>query len=232
MHPIWKYIHAIETETMEKLPNNFDFIAIEGVIGAGKTTLAKSLGERRQARLVLEEFEGNPFLPKFYENRERYAFQTQLSFLASRFQQQQALKSQDLFQSLTISDYIFDKDRIFARINLPEDELALYDRIFKIMSDIAPTPDLVVYLQSNIDRLLYNIQKRDRSYEHHITREYLQELSEAYNHFFYYFNDSPVIIINATELDFVTYENQLDTIEEQIFNRPIRGKTHLNIRPK
>ena len=216
---------------MEKQPNKFDFIAIEGVIGAGKTTLAKSLADRRQARLVLEEFEDNPFLPKFYEDRERYAFQTQLSFLASRFQQQQALKSQDLFQSLTIADYIFDKDRIFARINLPEDELALYDRIFKIMSDIAPTPDLVIYLQSNIDRLLHNIQKRDRPYEHHITRGYLQELIEAYNHFFYYFNDSPVIIINATELDFVAYESQLDTIEEQIFNRPVRAKTHLNIRP-
>ena len=121
------------------------FIAIEGVIGAGKTTLAHMLAERRQARLVLEEFEDNPFLPKFYEDRVRYAFQTQLAFLASRFRQQQNMMSQDLFHTMTVSDYIFDKDRIFARLNLDADELALYDSIFSIMTGIAAQPDLVVF---------------------------------------------------------------------------------------
>src|SRR6056297_2253756 len=132
------------------MPNSYDFIAIEGVIGAGKTSLASLLAERRNARLVLEEFEDNPFLNKFYEDRERYAFQTQLTFLASRFQQQQNIFNKDLFHTINISDYIFDKDRIFARINLNGDELALYDKIFNIMSFKAPKPDLVIYLQSSI----------------------------------------------------------------------------------
>ena len=140
------------------------FIAIEGVIGAGKTTLAQMLSQRRQARLVLEEFEDNPFLPKFYEDRERYAFQTQLAFLASRFRQQQNMMSQDLFHTMTVSDYIFEKDRIFARLNLDTDELALYDSIFSIMTGIAAQPDLVVFLQSSVERLMQNIYQRGREY--------------------------------------------------------------------
>src|SRR5699024_6015414 len=117
------------------MKNDLEFIAIEGVIGVGKTTLAELLAERNGARLVLEQFEDNPFLPKFYEDRERYAFPTQMAFLASRFKQQQKMRSQDLFHQTTISDYIFEKDRIFARLNLNDDELALYDTIFNIMAD-------------------------------------------------------------------------------------------------
>ena len=214
---------------MERQKNQFEYIAIEGVIGAGKTSLAKKLAERHNARLLLEEFEDNPFLPKFYDDPDRYAFQTQLSFLASRFQQQEALKSQDLFSDFTISDYMFDKDRIFARINLPEDELALYDRIFNIMNQKAAKPDLVVYLQSSIERLMENIRLRDRDYEHKLQISYLKKLLKAYNNFFYYYDRSPIIVINTTKIDFVNNSDHLQTIEEQIFYRPVRSRMMLQI---
>ncbi|MCW9707468.1 deoxynucleoside kinase [Fodinibius salsisoli] len=213
------------------MENNFDFIAIEGVIGVGKTSLAKLITERYNARLVLEQFEDNPFLPKFYDDRERYAFPTQMAFLASRFKQQQKMLSKDLFQQMTISDYIFEKDRIFARLNLDDDELALYDSIFEIMTGIAAKPDLVIYLQASVDRLMENIRQRDRDYERQISRSYLEELSKAYNHFFYNYNKSPLIIINTSEIDFVSDEKHLDYIDEQIFNQPIRGNTQIHIIP-
>lgn len=205
--------------------NTYEFIAIEGVIGAGKTSLANLLAKERNAKLVLEEFEDNPFLDKFYSDRERYAFQTQLTFLASRFQQQQNIYLKDLFQSSVISDYIFDKDRIFARINLNGDELALYDKIFQIMSFKAPKPDLVIYLQSSLDRLLHNIQKRGRSYEKDMDPDYLSELNEAYNHFFHHYNRSPLVIINASEIDFVTNSDHLDYIVRNVFEAPLKAQT-------
>jgi deoxyguanosine kinase len=213
------------------MPNRFDFIAIEGVIGAGKTTLAKLLAERHGARLVLEQFEENPFLPKFYENRKRYAFQTQLAFLASRFKQQERVTSRDLFSEFIISDYIFEKDRIFARLNLDEDEMGLYDNIFGIMTGISARPDLVIYLQSTVDRLMENIRNRGRDYEKHITHDYLQDLSDSYNQFFYHYNKAPLMIINSTEIDFVNNPAHLSYIEEQIFDQPIRSNTHIHITP-
>jgi len=213
------------------MPNQFDFIAIEGVIGAGKTSLARALSERNGARLVLEQFEENPFLPKFYEDRKRYAFQTQLAFLASRFKQQQEMTTPDLFDQFVISDYIFEKDRIFARLNLDDDEMALYDNIFGIMSGISAKPDLVIYLQSTVSRLMNNIDNRGRDYEKHITPDYLQELCDAYNHYFYHFTKAPLIIINATEIDFVNNPSHLSYIEEQIFDQPIRSNTHIQIIP-
>ncbi|MDR9415386.1 MAG: deoxynucleoside kinase [Gracilimonas sp.] len=210
---------------------SYDFIAIEGVIGAGKTSLASLLADRQNARLVLEEFEDNPFLPKFYEDRERYAFQTQLAFLASRFKQQQNMMSQDLFHELTISDYIFEKDRIFARLNLDQDEMALYDNIFSIMTGIAAQPDLIIYIQSSVERLMDNIEQRGRDYERHITPEYLKELNDAYNHFFHHYSRSPLIILNATEIDFVNNTEHLNYIEQQIFEQPVRTNTHIHITP-
>lgn len=213
------------------MANPYDFIAIEGVIGAGKTSLASLLAERQNARLVLEEFEDNPFLPKFYEDRERYAFQTQLAFLASRFKQQQNMMSQDLFHQLTISDYIFDKDRIFARLNLDQDEMALYDNIFGIMTGIAAQPDLIIYIQSSVERLMDNIEKRGRDYEQNITPEYLKELNDAYNHFFHHYSRAPLIVLNTTEIDFVNNKDHLDYIEHQIFDKPVRTNTHIHIAP-
>ncbi len=210
--------------------NSYDYIAIEGVIGAGKTSLATLLSRRHSARLVLEEFEENPFLPKFYEDRERYAFQTQLTFLASRFNQQQRLFEKDMFQDLIISDYVFEKDRIFARLNLSEDELSLYDKIFQIMSGIAAKPDLMVFIQCSVDRLMENIQMRGRDYEKHITEEYLNELNESYNHFFKHYNKSPVLIVRASEIDFVNNEDHFDFIEHHIFNEPI-AQDRLYIKP-
>jgi len=209
----------------------FNHIAIEGVIGAGKTELAMRLAEKRDGRLVLEEFEENPFLPRFYEDRERYAFPTQLSFLASRFRQQQKLRNLDLFQNFVISDYLFEKDRIFALLNLNEDELALYDTIYQIMTGIAVRPDLVIYLQSTVEGLMRNIRKRNREYEKHITEEYLSELNDAYNDFFHHYNKSPLMVINASEIDFVNNPDHLAWIEKQIFEQPIRPRTHLHILP-
>ncbi len=208
--------------------NQFDFIAIEGVIGAGKTSLARLLAERHNARLVLEQFEENPFLPKFYEDRERYAFQTQLAFLASRFKQQEKLRSRDLFHDLVISDYLFDKDRIFARLNLSGDEMSLYDSIYGIMNSIAARADMVVYIQSSVDRLMQNIKVRGRPYEKEISRTYIEDLNNAYNHFFHHYTRSPLIIINATEVDFVNNQSHLKYIEDQIFYEPVRSSiTHI-----
>ena len=204
--------------------NKYDYIAIEGVIGAGKTSLAKLLSERRNAKIVLEEFEENPFLPHFYKDRERYAFQTQLSFLASRFHQQQKLYNKDLFHELVISDYIFEKDRIFARLNLGDDELALYDKIFSIMSGISAKPDLLVFIQCSVERLMENIALRGRSYERDIESDYLIELNDAYNHFFHHYDKSPILIVNASEIDFVNNPTHLEYIEQQIFDAPIRSE--------
>lgn len=201
--------------------NKYDYIAIEGVIGAGKTSLASMLARQHNARIVLEEFEDNPFLPKFYEDRERYAFQTQLTFLASRFNQQQRLFEKDMFQETIISDYIFDKDRIFARLNLSDDELALYDKIYSIMSGIAAKPDLMVYIQCSVDRLMENIRRRGREYEQHITEDYLTELSDSYNHFFKHYTKAPVLIIRANDADFVNNAEHYKAIEHCIFHEPV-----------
>ena len=218
--------------TRRNMKNQFDFIAIEGVIGAGKTTLARLLSEKYGAGLVLEEFEENPFLPKFYENKSRYAFQTQLAFLSSRFKQQQKLTHRDLFHRFVISDYIFEKDRIFASLNLDDDELALYDNIFGIMTGISAKPDLVIYLQSSVQRLIENIEVRGREYEKHITEEYLTELSNSYNQFFYSYNRSPLMVVNASEIDFVHNPEHLAYLEEQIFYRPVGAHTYINIIPE
>lgn len=211
--------------------NQYRYIAIEGVIGAGKTTLARLLAAGRNARLVLEEFEDNPFLPHFYVDRERYAFQTQLAFLASRFHQQNRLQSPDLFHTMTVADYMFEKDRIFASINLGNDELGLYDRIFGIMNLQAVKPDLVVYLQCGVDRLLENIGKRGRAYERSIDPAYLADLAEAYTQFFHQYDRSPLIVVNGNDADFVQNPDHLAYIERHIFHQPV-GETPVYITPR
>ncbi|MEG8947097.1 deoxynucleoside kinase [Rosettibacter firmus] len=198
------------------------YIAIEGVIGAGKTSLAKKLSEKIGANLILEEFQENPFLEKFYEDRRKYAFQTQIFFLISRYKQLQLLNQQDLFSKYIVSDYIFDKDKIFAYLNLSGEELKLYDAIFPLLERDIPKPDLVIYLQASIDRLMHNIKLRARSFEKNLTRAYLVELSEAYNDFFFKYNDTPLLIVNTTEIDFINRQEDFDELYNQIF-RDDRG---------
>jgi deoxyadenosine/deoxycytidine kinase len=198
------------------------YISIEGVIGAGKTSLAKKISDRLDAKLVLEQFDENPFLEKFYANRKRFAFQTQMFFLINRFKQQQELNQEDLFSEHIICDYVFEKDRIFAYLNLSKDELNLYESIYPLLARTLRKPDLVIFLQSSADRLVYNIKKRNRKIERAITRSYLEELSEAYNHYFFRYNSTPLLIVNSSDIDFVNSENDFDELFKQIF-REDRG---------
>jgi len=200
------------------------YIAIEGVIGAGKTSLAKRIGERLSAKYVFEQFENNPFLENFYVDRKRFAFQTQMFFLINRFKQQQELHQEDLFSEHLVCDYIFEKDRIFAYMNLSKDELSLYESIYPLLARALRKPDLVIFLQSSVDRLVYNIKKRNRKVERAITRNYLEELSEAYNHYFFRYNSTPLLIVNSSDIDFVNSENDFDELFKQIF-REDRGFT-------
>jgi deoxyadenosine/deoxycytidine kinase len=193
------------------------YIAIEGVIGAGKTSLAKKLAEKLSAKLVLEEFENNPFLEKFYDDRKRYAFQTQMFFLIDRFKQQEQFNQEDLFSEYVVADYIFDKDQIFAYLNLSGEELKLYEKVFPLLKRDLRQFDLVIFLQSSVDRLIYNIKKRSRAAEKHITRSYIRELSEAYNNFFFKYNSTPLLIVNTTEIDFVNKEDDFNELYNQIF---------------
>jgi len=197
--------------------NELHFIVIEGVIGVGKTSLAKKIKDRLDAKLILEQFDNNPFLEKFYSDRKRYAFQTQMFFLINRFKQQQELTQEDLFTNYIVGDYLFDKDRIFAYLNLSKDELNLYESIYPLLARSLRKPDLTVYLQASTDRLMYNIKARNRKVERALSRNYLDELSEAYNHYFFRYDNTPLLIVNATELDFVHKEEDFDLLFKQIF---------------
>lgn len=202
-------------------------LAVEGAIGAGKTSLARLLGERLGARLVLEEFEDNPFLEDFYRDSEQFAFQTQLWFLLSRYRQQQELRQIDLFAPLLITDYMFMKDRLFAALTLGDREMSLYDKIGQMLErDIAP-PDLVIYLQSDTDRLLANIRKRARSYEDPIDWKYLDSLNQLYNEYFFRYARSPLLIINANDIDFVNNQSDLEEIISFI-REPVSGTRFFN----
>ena len=201
---------------LQTRPSDIRYIAIEGVIGAGKTTLAKMITERLQAKLVLEQFEENPFLTKFYEDQDHYAFQTQIFFLLSRYKQQQELFQGDLFYNFLVSDYIFDKDKIFAYLTLQDDELKLYETLISTIEKNIPTPDLVVYLQSSTERLMGNIKKRGRSFEENMSQDYIKDLNEAYNYFFFRYKTAPLLIINSTETDFVNKPEDFEDLLEQI----------------
>ena len=204
---------------LQTRPSDIRYIAIEGVIGAGKTTLAKMLSTRLNAKLVLERFEENPFLPKFYEDPEHYAFQTQIFFLLSRYKQQQELFQGDLFHNFLVSDYIFDKDKIFAYLTLQDDELKLYETLIGTIEKNIPTPDVVVYLQSGVDRLMSNIKMRGRTYEENMSDEYIKDLNEAYNYFFFRYKSAPLLIINATEIDFVNNPEDFEDLMTQIVRK-------------
>ena len=191
-------------------------IAIEGVIGAGKTTLAQMLSERLGARLVLERFEENPFLPKFYEDPEHYAFQTQIFFLLSRYKQQRDLFQADLFQDFLITDYSFEKDKIFAYLTLADEELKLYEKLLGAIERNVPTPDLVIYLQCSIERLMTNIHHRGRKMEENISEDYIRDLNEAYNYFFFRYKGAPLLIVKATDIDFVGNKDDFEDLLGQI----------------
>jgi deoxyadenosine/deoxycytidine kinase len=202
--------------------SDIKFIAVEGVIGAGKTALAKKLKDRLNAELILEQFDVNPFLEKFYSDRKRYAFQTQMFFLINRYKQQETLSQENLFTDYYICDYIFEKDKIFAYLNLSGEELKLYETVFPLLSKNLRKPDLVVFLQSGVDRLMYNIRKRGRRIERNITKSYIEELSEAYNHYFFRYAETPLLIVNSTDIDFVRSGDDFDELFKQIF-REDRG---------
>lgn len=203
------------------LPSRLNFLAIEGVIGVGKTSLCELLGQNWNGRLVLEEIDGNPFLPKFYEDRQGYAFQTQIWFLLNRYRQvSETVVQQDMFHRITISDYLFAKDRIFANINLDDDELRLYNLVAGILEAQISRPDLVVYLQASSEVLLRRIAKRGRPYEFNMDPTYIELLNEAYNHFFFHYDRTPLLVINTDMIDFESDRRDLEEIAEQIVKAP------------
>jgi deoxyguanosine kinase len=202
------------------------YVVVEGPIGVGKSTLTRLLIERLNGRGVFEVVEENPFLASFYSDRDKYAFQTQLFFLLSRFKQQQELFQEDLFKQLLVSDYLFAKDRIFATITLDPNELALYERVYENLGPRVRKPDLVIYLRARIDVLLSRIKKRGREFERRFDAAYLEELCSTYNDFFFRYEDTPLLVVDTSEIDFVA--NSADF--EEIFNAALRAKngtTHL-----
>jgi deoxyadenosine/deoxycytidine kinase len=203
---------------------HYNYIAIEGNIGAGKTTLAEILADRYNARLILEEFEENSFLPKFYKEPDKYAFPLEMSFLAERYQQlKDQLAKQDLFQSLTVSDYFIDKSLIFAKNNLDSDEYKLYSNLFRIIIATLPRPELIIYLFQTEDRLLTNIDKRGRSYETYIRKEYLQDIQAGYFAHLKTLQKERILIINTENIDFVENPQDLDKIIEIAERKYIPG---------
>ena len=192
------------------------YIVTDGPLGVGKTSLTTLLAKELGARLILEQAEENPFLTDFYRDPARYRFQTQMFFLLSRFSQQQEMAQPDLFTRITISDYLFDKDRIFAYLNLDENELALYEQVYRILEPKIVRPDLVIFLQADTDTLLRRIKQRNRSFEKEISLDYIAAVNEAYNQFFFRYSDTPLLVINTSDIDFVHRREDLDDLLKQI----------------
>jgi deoxyadenosine/deoxycytidine kinase len=192
------------------------YIVTEGPIGVGKTSLTSLLADELSARLVLEQAENNPFLTDFYRDPQRYRFQTQMFFLLNRFSQQQEMLQPDLFTRVTISDYLFDKDRIFAYLTLDEHELPLYEQVYRVLEPKILKPDLVIFLQADTDTLLRRIKSRGRTFEKEIGRDYIAAVNEAYNHFFFRYSDTPLLVINTSDIDYVHRREDLDDLLKQI----------------
>lgn len=202
-----------------------NYIAVEGVIGVGKSSFASMLAERLSAKLVNEEVFENPFLVDYYKNRKRHAFSCQLYFLISRFQQQQQLMSRDLFAQKIVSDYLYAKDSIFASVTLTERELTLYNRIAPVLSTDIPKPDLVIYLQADTRVLLERINKRNFYFEKSIDSDYLELLNKAYDYFFFHYSETPLLIIKTDEIDFVNNPEHFDDLIGRI-KKPLAGKVY------
>jgi len=202
-----------------------DYIAVEGVIGVGKTTFAQMLSERLGAQLINEEVFENPFLVDFYKDRKRHALSCQLYFLISRFQQQQQLMVRDLFAQQIVADYLFAKDAIFASVNLSERELALYNKIAPTLSRDVPVPDLVIYLQASTPILLDRIRRRNLPFEKPIDFDYIAMLNTAYDYYFFHYTDTPLLVVKTDEIDFVHRPEHFDDLIEQI-SKPVAGKKY------
>jgi len=203
------------------------FIAVEGAIGAGKTSLARLLGRQYDARLLLEKDNENPFIAKFYEDRNAHAFQTQIFFLLSRYNQYLSLAQRDLFDSVVLIDYLFHRDRVFAQLNLESHELRLYEQIFDLLKDKVPSPDLVIFLQADTDVLRRRVEKRNRDYEAIIDPGYLDQVNKALNNYFFYYSDTPLLVINTNEIDFVEKKCDLEELIKKINGHKI-GREYYN----
>lgn len=199
-----------------KLPEKYRYIVIEGPIGAGKTSLARIMSERCGAAALLEDPDANPFLGGFYQNAERYALPTQLYFLFQRIDQVRELNQSDLFERVTVSDFMLDKDPLFARLNLNDDELKLYRQIYEHLKPQAPTPDLVIYLQAAPATLIERVRRRGMNYEKNISDEYLVRLAEAYTRYFYQYTAAPLLIVNSENLNFVDSEADFALLLQRI----------------
>jgi len=206
---------------MERHP----YIALEGPIGVGKTSLAEVLAQKLNARLFLEEGEQNPFLARFYEDPEKYAIPVQLYFLLTRYNQQRELIQRPLLEQATVADYLFAKDRIFANLNLAPDELVLYEQVYKLLDAKMAKPDLVVYLLANVEVLAERLRRRNRDFERDISYEYLERVSTAYRDFFFYYDEAPLLVVDTSEIDFVNNPNDLADLIREI-DRAGQGTQH------
>jgi deoxyguanosine kinase len=190
-------------------------VAIDGPIGVGKTSLVEMLARRFHGTKILEDVD-NPFLPEFYRKKKGSAFQTQLFFLLSRYQQQREMAQIDLFTTLVVADYHFPKDKIFACLNLDDSELMIYDKLYSLLADSVPKPDLVIYLQGSIETCLKRVKKAARSFEKGLTPDYLSQLIEAYNYYFYHYEETPLLVVDTNEIDFVNRPSDFDDLVAQI----------------
>ena len=194
----------------------FQLIAVDGPIGVGKTTVVGRLAERMDADKVLEEWSSNPFLQPFYDNRAGAAFQTELFFLLSRQRQQQELQQRSLFGKATIVDYAFEKSRLFAYLNLDDSELLIFDKLFALLSESVPKPDLVVFLQAPTEVLAKRVRSRGRAQESNLSEEYLGEVNRAYNHYFFHYSATPLLVVNTADVDFASCPEDVDDLLKQI----------------
>lgn len=204
--------------TQRPTSRNARYIVIDGPIGVGKTSLAGLLAPELNARLIFERAEENPFLTDFYQDPARFRFQTQIFFLMNRFSQQEEFQQHDLFHQVTISDYLFAKDRIFAYLNLNDHELGLYEQIYRMIEPKIVRPDLVIFLQADTETILRRIKQRARPFEKNVSRDYIEAVNDAYNHFFFRYSETPLLVINTSDIDFVHNPQDLDDLIRQVLS--------------